>query len=269
MPSPTFKGDPYRVLDVDSDASDETIKRRWRELAREHHPDNAAHDLADAKRRTSRMARINAAYDLLRDPTRRAHYDATASPGRSEAAGAAHGSGRAGARGPRRGGGYGGEERSTNGPPPPPPSRPVTARFDTGQHFHRQNTVTSNGRPTLGGQRPRSAREAGGAGDGLRASEPTGPVYRRPGAASSRPPTLAEAHRTTLEFGRFRGHTLAEVADFEPTYIDWIARTITRDRDLVQRARVIQADLDARGIERQLKPPTPGFGRRREEEATA
>jgi hypothetical protein len=40
------------------------------------------------------------------------------------------------------------------------------------------------------------------------------------------------------------------VAEREPTYIDWIAATITRDRDLVARARVIASDLDAKGVER-------------------
>ena len=37
-------------------------------------------------------------------------------------------------------------------------------------------------------------------------------------------------------------------------------RTITRDRDLVLSARVIAADLDARGVEREVRPPKPGFG---------
>jgi len=53
------------------------------------------------------------------------------------------------------------------------------------------------------------------------------------------------------------------VAAFEPTYIDWIARTITRDRDLVVRARVIRADLDARGIERHVHRSTPEYSTRR------
>lgn len=67
-----------------------------------------------------------------------------------------------------------------------------------------------------------------------------------------------------LDFGRFRGHTLGEVAAFEPTYIDWIASTVSRDRDLVVGAKVIRDDLDRRGVARRPRPPHPGFGLRRE-----
>ena len=75
MPLPTFRGDPYRVLDVDPGASDAAIKRRRRELARELHPDQAAGDAERTAELTKRMARVNAAYDLLRDEDRRREYD--------------------------------------------------------------------------------------------------------------------------------------------------------------------------------------------------
>ena len=61
-----------------------------------------------------------------------------------------------------------------------------------------------------------------------------------------------------IEFGKFRGHTLGEIAAFEPSYIDWITNTITRDRDLVAAARVIKADLDARGVARVRRAPREG-----------
>ena len=67
MPEQRFRGDPYRVLEVGHAASDAQIKRRWRDLAREHHPDRAAGDGEEAARLTARMARINAAYDVLRE----------------------------------------------------------------------------------------------------------------------------------------------------------------------------------------------------------
>ncbi len=246
MPGETFRGDPYRVLDVPTDAPDGTIKRRWRQLAQEHHPDRAGGDTQRTAELTRRMARINAAYELLRDHDRRARYDTAHPAGSWAGGGAAFGRSASGSR--------------PSGPPPPRPSPPVTARFDASERFHPRNTTTSRGRVPLTGHRPRSAREFASGPEPLRSSTPTGPILRRRGRVRHRPPTLLEARALPLEFGKFRGHTLGEVADFEPTYIDWIARTITRDRELVIAARVIQADLDERGVPRRVRPPTPGFG---------
>jgi len=75
-------------------------------------------------------------------------------------------------------------------------------------------------------------------------------------------PTLREARETALTFGRYGGYTLGEVELLDPAYIDWIAHTITRDREIVVAARIIAADLDARGVERRVRPPTPGWGSR-------
>ncbi len=75
------------------------------------------------------------------------------------------------------------------------------------------------------------------------------------------PPELDDAVGTEMTFGKFRGHTLGEIAAFEPSYIDWISATITRDPDLVAAARVIRADLDRRGVLRRGHAPAPGRGR--------
>jgi hypothetical protein len=230
MPSSTFRGDPYRVLDLRHDASPHEIKRRWRELAREHHPDRAAHDGAEQARLTTRMARINAAYDVLRDPVRRARYDATPTARRERA-------------------GQGRSPDDAPGPPPPPPTRPVTARFDTSALFRARNGTLRRRTTPRAGQPPVDWRVHGSHRD-LRASQPTGPASRTQRPSRIRLPSLEEARGTILGFGRFHGLSLGEVADREPTYIDWIASTITRDRDLVLRARVIARDLDDRGIER-------------------
>lgn len=244
MPEPTFRGDPYGVLGLSHVASSVDIKRRWRELAREHHPDRAAGDGAQTEQLTTRMARINAAYDLLRDPLRRARYDASPQARRTRET-QSRGFRPEGAGGERDGrGGWMG------GPPPPPVARPVTARFDTSAAFHRRNATSGQGPAPLAGHPPMGRRQ----GDSdLRASMPTGPVERRLSDDPPRLPTLRESCETIIEFGRFHGFSLGEVARLEPTYIDWIARTITRDRDLVMRARVIQADLDERGVERYVR----------------
>ncbi|MBM10310.1 MAG: molecular chaperone DjlA [Magnetovibrio sp.] len=60
--------DPYRVLNIDHEASDEAVKAAYRKLIRENHPDKLMAqgvpqefvDLANAK-----MATINAAYDRI------------------------------------------------------------------------------------------------------------------------------------------------------------------------------------------------------------
>src|SRR6478735_9280968 len=85
MPEERFRGDPYFELELAYDSSNTQIKRRWRELAREHHPDRAAGNREEAARLTTRMARINAAYDLLRDPVRREAYDSSPAGRRARA----------------------------------------------------------------------------------------------------------------------------------------------------------------------------------------
>ncbi len=57
-------GDPYKILNVPYDASEEQVKEAYRQLARKYHPDNYADsplsDLANEK-----MQEINAAYDAI------------------------------------------------------------------------------------------------------------------------------------------------------------------------------------------------------------
>ena len=56
--------DPYKVLGVARDASDEDVKKAYRALARKYHPDKYADtDLADLA--SEKMKEINAAYEEL------------------------------------------------------------------------------------------------------------------------------------------------------------------------------------------------------------
>jgi curved DNA-binding protein len=62
--------DYYKVLGVDRSANAETVKKAYRKLARQHHP-----DISKAADASARMQEVNEAYDVLRDPERRAAYD--------------------------------------------------------------------------------------------------------------------------------------------------------------------------------------------------
>ncbi|MEL0291456.1 MAG: DnaJ domain-containing protein, partial [Aquiluna sp.] len=62
--------DHYQVLGVSPDASAEEIKKAYRKLARELHPDNNPSE--DAQ---ERFKLVTHAYEVLSDPNSRAQYD--------------------------------------------------------------------------------------------------------------------------------------------------------------------------------------------------
>src|SRR3954452_12607075 len=67
----TSARDPYEVLGVSRDADETTIKKAFRKLARELHPDVNRHD-PDAEEKFKEAAE---AYEILNDSERRALYD--------------------------------------------------------------------------------------------------------------------------------------------------------------------------------------------------
>ncbi|MCI0345161.1 MAG: DnaJ domain-containing protein [Chloroflexi bacterium] len=215
------KRDPHAVLGVSPGASVTAIKAAWRRLARQHHPDLASADPAAVRAATRQMAEINAAYEALRPNGK---FSATAGNG-----------------------------RRASGPPKPRPTKPVTGRVDMTSTFRPRNATTG---PRAYHDVPRPPVTERFDREPPRASDPNGPLSRArvPHFRTPPLPPLEQAEETVLEFGKFHGHTLGEIAAFEPSYIDWLTRTIARDPDLVAAARAVQADLDARGIHRRPRP---------------
>lgn len=62
--------DYYKIMGVDRDASQDEIKRAYRKLARKYHPDVSNESDAEA-----RFQELQEAYEVLKDPEKRAAYD--------------------------------------------------------------------------------------------------------------------------------------------------------------------------------------------------
>ena len=177
--------DPYKVLQVDPEAEDEVIQAAYRRLAQKYHPDVAGPGAAE------RMASINGAWEILRDPARRAAHD------RSRRA--APGSTTSGASADAPAGNPSGEA-----PPQPretgsPRSRPGPRPAET------VSTDWTSGRSSTGGGY-----------DPDRMREPDAP-----GAAG---PPPGNASGPVLRFGRYSGWSLGEIGRHDIDYLEWLDR---------------------------------------------
>ncbi|MFI5258070.1 MAG: DnaJ domain-containing protein [Candidatus Limnocylindrales bacterium] len=234
---------PFVVLGLAPDATMESIKVAWRRLARQHHPDVTSGDPAVERRANRTMAEINAAYQELRDPEKRRVYRDAAARAAHEGNGGVPGNGRAGGATDRAPGPSGWVSR-------PGSVRPVTARIDMSALLRPRNaTLRPLDHSPLPGLPPRPRSIEGH--EPPRASTPTGPMHRRRGPNMEADlPALPEALNTRLRFGKFAGLTLGEVAAIEPSYVDWIVRTIDRDPEISLAARVVLRFLTSGPVRR-------------------
>lgn len=79
--------DYYKILGVDSNASDDEIRKAYRKLSRKYHPDIAGPEFED------KFKEVNAAYDVLSNPEKRKMVDMDVDPNNLSASGAGAGAG--------------------------------------------------------------------------------------------------------------------------------------------------------------------------------
>jgi len=224
--------DPYKVLQVDPDAEPEILQAVFRRLAQKYHP-----DVMPGPEGQRRMIAINAAWEILGDPHKRAAYDRERA--RRETAGAAHGAATAAAR-------PAGPSRPPSGPfAPGSRPGPVPRPAGTGAPARGPETVSrdwSSGRSsTGGGYDPNRMRTADGEG------------------AAGPPP--GNPSGSVLNFGRYAGWSLGEIARTDLEYLEWLDRMTI--------GRIYREELDGilRRAGRRRSAPAqadrPGLFRRR------
>ena len=190
--------DPYKILQVDSEAEDEVIQAAYRRLAQKYHP-----DVASGPEAAARMAAINAAWEILRDPRRRSAHDLS-----------------------RRLAIRNAERAATEPQRQPPPGGPSSGVRSGPEH------AASAGRPAAGsggssGQPPRRAETVSSDWTSGRSSHGGGYDPSQMGApdglgAAGPPP--GDPSGAVLNFGRYAGWSLGEIARRDLDYLEWLDR---------------------------------------------
>jgi curved DNA-binding protein CbpA len=188
---PPTEPDPYKTLQVDPEAEDEVISAAYRRLARKYHP-----DVAPGAEAAARMAAINAAFDRIGEPARRAAYDRDRAVREAMARRASE---------PQA---SGAAAASPAGSPPEGPGPAARGAGTTASAAGREPETVSrdwtSGRSSAGGGYDASMRTADG----------TGAAGPPPGGASG----------SVLNFGRYAGWSLGEIARTDIEYIEWLDR---------------------------------------------
>ena len=76
--------DYYKVLGVANEADELAIKRAYRRMTKQHHPDKAITQGVSREQAQKKMAEINEAYEVLSDPELRARFDRGDDPNNPE-----------------------------------------------------------------------------------------------------------------------------------------------------------------------------------------
>jgi curved DNA-binding protein CbpA len=187
----TDQPDLYKLLQVDSEADPEVIQAAYRRLAQKFHP-----DLATGPEAAERMVAINGAWEVLGDPDRRADYDRQRDEARATAEAVARSSARATAAAQASA-----AQSATSRPAAPhrpvggsgmPPPEPVSSNW-------------TSGRSNVGGGYDERS-------------------MRRPDGEGAAGPPPGNPSGSGLNFGRYAGWSLGEIARKDLEYLEWLDR---------------------------------------------
>ncbi len=182
--------DHYAILQVAPTAEPAVIAAAYRALARRHHPDVAGAAGEEA------MRRINAAWEILGDPDRRADYD-------------------------RRRAAAGTPASAHPTTASPGPDGPAGTSRGTWSPQHATPTAGSAG-PEAGGPPGSRGGAASWAAEGPAASTSGAPAGARSWPFGPAGPPPGRPHGSVLAFGLFRGWSLGEIARVDPGYLEWL-----------------------------------------------
>lgn len=177
--------DPYKLLQVDTEADPEIIVAAYRRLARRYHPDVSSGGEAAAM-----MVALNRARDILLDPARRAQLDR--------------------------------DRRGSTGGAAPETAAPASAG------------------PTVAAPASASLRNAD-----------TGSAGRPPGNPSG----------SRLDFGRYAGWSLGEIARIDIAYLEWLDR-MSIGRRYREEVDLLLRRTGRRGTPKRVEEPRGLFRRR-------
>ena len=224
--------DPYKTLQVDPEAEDEVIEAAYRRLARKYHP-----DVAPGPEAQDRMVRINQAWEMLREPSRRAAVDRARARSAGTAARAAAAEGRARAQAQARaaypqqpaqaptsrtyGAPTGGGHARHPGPAPSPswgfPGMTDPAGQDPASRTQFVSPNWTSGRSNAGGTYDQGT---------MGTPQGEGAIGPPPGSPFG----------SVLNFGRYAGWSLGEIGRADLEYLEWL--------DRMPIGRTYQAEID-------------------------
>lgn len=177
------RSDPYKTLQVDPEAEDEVIGAAYRRLARKYHPDSTGGNDPGA---AAKMASLNAAWELIGDPVRRAAFDRDRALREALSRRAAD------------------MPPAADVPTAAGSTRPVDASSPAPRPPETVSRDWSSGRSSMGGGYDSS-------------------MHRPDGEGAGGPPP-GDPSGSVLTFGRYAGWSLGEIARRDLEYIEWLDR---------------------------------------------